>query len=313
MGETAARVGVRTTKINWATKAGAKRSWSGLKYHNTGDFLFNIKINFAKIESNMGLELRPSIEIRPETKLRLSPEQRQQLEQVISLQLKLKHPEFPDAARGLEGMMDADAILKEKNVLGVLVGSLSVDIWRKKVSQEKFRNHKDVDVMVVSPEANFSQFEGGVDWWLPQRIEDASGWPKVVSYRWVNGNDVQLRFGALYQKPHATLPDPAGLYLPGPKYVVEITKLTLLEKFKEEYPEQVIDAEVSEEIEKSLRKMFTAKTWDAYPESGALSAAIKEKFDESRVLCGYNMWRLGHPRTIAKFSGLRYTPGRNAI
>lgn len=242
----------------------------------------------------MGLELRPSLVTRPETKLRLSLEQRQQLEQILSLQPKLKHPEFPEAAKGLEGMVDADAILKKKNALGVLIGSLSVDIWKKKTTVEEFRNHKDVDVMVVSPETDISRFEGGIDWWVPQKVTDESRWPRIISYKWTNGNDVQLRFGHLYQKPNARSPDPAGLYLPDPEYIMEITKLTLFEKFKEDHPEQIIDEMVFEKVENRLRKMFTAKTWDAYPQSDALNAAVKERFDKSRVVG----WRLGAPKAV---------------
>lgn len=230
----------------------------------------------------MNLELRPSLEIKMEPKLKLSIEQKQQLEHILSLLPLIRHPEFPDAARGLEGMMDADKTLKDKNAFGVLIGGLSIDSWRK-TSRKKLRDHKDVDVMVLDPERNFDQFEKGVDWWLPEQFGKQAN-----DLVWVNGNNVELNFVVRYQSPRCPSGIPhrlgPGLYIPDPHWVVNATKLALMRQYEVENPDEAIDEEVAGALEEKMEKMFSKKALDAHPQFEALCEPVKSSFDNTRIL-----------------------------
>ncbi len=78
----------------------------------------------------------------------LSTEQKLLLKQVLAQRLELRHPEIPDAARGIEGMLAADALLKERNASGLLIGGLADAIWNQRRTEEELKAHKDTDVLV---------------------------------------------------------------------------------------------------------------------------------------------------------------------
>lgn len=116
----------------------------------------------------MGLSMSLSASlVQTQTKShRLSTDMRHALKLV---QL-LKSPTFPNALRGLEGFKSADEILKERGGVGVLIGGCLSSVWRSR-GWKKLNEHKDVDVLVLE-DYEFeleSDFEGGVDWWLPNR------------------------------------------------------------------------------------------------------------------------------------------------
>ena len=98
----------------------------------------------------------------------LSHAQKLGLKQLLLLEQKLKHPEYPNAARGLCGMQIAHQILQEREAPGVLIGGLSEAVWSQRRKEEDLYKHKDVDVMVLD-DVDIGKFEGGVDWWLPER------------------------------------------------------------------------------------------------------------------------------------------------
>jgi len=113
----------------------------------------------------------------PTQKHSLSHSQRLYLNQVLEQLQTLRHPEFPNAAKGLDGMLAADSILKSRNSSGVLIGGLCEEVWNQQTKPEDLLKHKDVDVLVLNPEFELQQnFEGGIDWWLEKqgRIKVAS-------------------------------------------------------------------------------------------------------------------------------------------
>lgn len=93
----------------------------------------------------------------------LSESQKQDLK--LILRQELRHPDFPNALKGFEGMLLADSALKSQNSIGLLVGSLSRAVWNRRVKEEDLEQHYDVDVMVMN-ESFYSEL--GIDWFLPR-------------------------------------------------------------------------------------------------------------------------------------------------
>lgn len=244
----------------------------------------------------MNLELRPSLSMNVEPRLTL--EARQQLKLLLTCQERLKDPEFPNAVKGLEGMVDADKILKDKNAIGILIGGLSVDSWRK-TNREKLRNHKDVDVMVLNQEIDFGKFEGGVDWWLPSK------YGKIVDQLvWANGNNVELNFALRIKGPPFSdyeLSRLSGLHIPDPRWIIDAAKLALLRQYAIENPDKTVSEEAADALEQKLEKMFTEKVWGTYPQSRALCQPVKTKFGQNRILSeNSSLWYPGfRPEPVA--------------
>jgi hypothetical protein len=71
------------------------------------------------------------------------------------------------AMRGLWGMNMADKVLKKYGIVGILIGSLTRQLWRG-ISLGRLLKMKDVDVLIpeqfesVRPEV----CESGIDWWI---------------------------------------------------------------------------------------------------------------------------------------------------
>lgn len=145
------------------------------------------------------MELQPQMSLAAE----LKPQQKAKLETLMNLQLLLQdsHGEIPSAAHGIEALKEADRILSERNAVGVVAGSVIKSLWSTD-SEPDIDQHKDIDVLVLSPNFTLQQpFEGGIDWFLPEerRLEIVSGKGhssinKTVRY-WVNGNGVFMRAG----------------------------------------------------------------------------------------------------------------------
>ena len=151
----------------------------------------------------------------------LSHAQKLGLNQLLLLEQKLKHPEYPNAVKGLEGMQTAHKILQEREASGVLIGGLSEAVWNQRRKEEDLYKHKDVDVLVLD-DVELEKFGGGVDWWLPKRgkitLKSSYGSSKGVDKQWyVNGNGVVLSFGA---QKHDQLPP--GLYIPDSEWVIDM-------------------------------------------------------------------------------------------
>lgn len=151
----------------------------------------------------------------------LSHAQKLGLKQLLKLELKLKHPEYPNAVRGLEGMQTAHQILQEREASGVLIGGLSEAVWNQRRKEGDLYNHKDVDVMVLD-DVDVGKFEGGVDWWLPEQgkitLKSDYGRVEGVDKQWyANGNGAVLSFGAKKQNQLAP-----GLYIPDSEWVIDM-------------------------------------------------------------------------------------------
>jgi len=60
--------------------------------------------------------------------LNLSHAQKLAFKQLLALKQTLKHPEVPNAKKGLEGMLAADKILKKRYSSGILIGGLAESV-----------------------------------------------------------------------------------------------------------------------------------------------------------------------------------------
>jgi hypothetical protein len=124
----------------------------------------------------------------------VTSELRMQLRQCMKLHF---YDPCVTATKGLEGMRVADAVLKDYDVPGVLVGGLASAIWNRRSTPDTLAQHKDVDVAVLAP-AGIRPLEAGVDWWMPKTTHvhvqtDYSKIDEDVTY-WQNVNHVILRY-----------------------------------------------------------------------------------------------------------------------
>ena len=152
---------------------------------------------------------------------KLDHQQKLQLSTLLELSQKLKHPEFPNAVQGLEGLRVSDKVLKEKNSAGLLIGGLSERVWNYRTKPNDLNKSKDVDVLVLNKEFEVEPFEYGIDWWLPKSanikiISDASSYNKNQTW-YENGNDAFLYFGV--REYHQLSP---GLYIPSRNFIINM-------------------------------------------------------------------------------------------
>lgn len=127
------------------------------------------------------------------------------------LEQTLIEPPFGgNSIKGLDGMIAADEILKNRQSVGLLAGGLALEIYGQRKKPQDLLKHKDVDVIVLSDNFELTQdFEAGIDWWMPET--------KEVDYRYGlknqrfhrNGNDC-VYFCEVILKENV----PPGLYLP---------------------------------------------------------------------------------------------------
>ncbi|MDP3956649.1 MAG: hypothetical protein Q8P97_01490 [bacterium] len=233
----------------------------------------------------MGFEMRMGLQQRQE--LRLNHKQKLKLEQLLKLEQELHHPEIPEAARGIKGMVLADTILKAKAGVGLLVGGLAETVWKTSASPEDLNSHKDVDVLVLGNGFPLEkEFEGGIDWWLPKkkkfdRISSSSGGNMIdiIAEWYENGNGIVLRY---YPEYSADLKP--GLYIPSPDIVTAI-KSTELETFS--LPSEDYDEDVSDVAARKIRRRMSVN----------LNPEIKKVFSEN-VLTGDNLQFYSHPHDI---------------
>ena len=169
------------------------------------------------------MELSLSLGYRQELSHRLSHEQRLGLKHLLLLEQKLRHPDIPNASKGLEGMQIAHEVLRTREAVGILIGGLAESVWNQRRKPEDLLKHKDVDVAVLDDAFKLSEkFEGGIDWWMPQdgKITITSDASRVegVQKRWYeNGNGVVLSFG-MNRSPELR----PGLYIPDSDWVEDM-------------------------------------------------------------------------------------------
>jgi hypothetical protein len=171
----------------------------------------------------LGMSLSLGCYQRCEQRHYLSQAQKLGLKQLLLLEQKLKHPEYPNVVKGLEGMQTAHQILQERGASGVLIGGLAESVWNQRRKPEDLYKNKDVDVAVLDDHFELGDnFEGGVDWWIPQNGEitlrsDASRVEGIQKKWYENGNGVILSFGV----NRNTKLNP-GLYIPDSEWVVDM-------------------------------------------------------------------------------------------
>jgi hypothetical protein len=127
------------------------------------------------------------------------------LETTITLQLTLNEAEAPpDAARGIEGLREADHILREHRTLGLLIGSVAKHIWLGIDDIDDLSEHRDIDIVILSSSCDHhpKQWEGGIDWWVRHSITEAP----------TNGTGHILRY-LFSLEPPAFSNLPYGLYV----------------------------------------------------------------------------------------------------
>lgn len=172
----------------------------------------------------------------------------------LLLKRQLRHPDF-DSTKGFEGLIKGHKILQDKNEAGVLVGGLSEDIWSRKRTMDELNQHKDVDIMVLGDSA-FSDFEGGIDWWLPRKEAvnsrgDLSIVENIKVKWWQNAMGVKLLFGL---KRGSEILKP-GLYIHQPSWIVEMREAESLARISSSIS---IDDDVLEAFRKKIeRRMGT--------------------------------------------------------
>lgn len=202
----------------------------------------------------------PRLELRSE--IRLSHEQRLELDRLLKFEQQLRRPPSFEATLGLEGMSSADELLKEKGVVGLLIGGLSEEVWRSEKTRIKLTDHKDVDVLVTNLEFSLDEiFQNGIDWWLPKeetfsKIKTRNGTPlDNVHVRWIeNGNGI-----ALHYFPHFVNEDylKPGLYIPDPDLVAKIKAEETLAVANGQGLEP--DYSVAETLQKRIRRRMTVQ------------------------------------------------------
>lgn len=115
----------------------------------------------------MELHLSQSVDQRLEHKQELKLNKSLKQELSLRLSLDLKSPAPIEALKGLEGVNEADKILKEKQLSGILIGGVAKKVWSRTFGPEDFIR-KDVDVLVFNSQKQIKFGEGGIDWWLPK-------------------------------------------------------------------------------------------------------------------------------------------------
>ncbi|MFA5117530.1 MAG: hypothetical protein WC695_01625 [Candidatus Omnitrophota bacterium] len=205
--------------------------------------------------SPIGMEL--TLQLRQE----LSSKQKIQLKQLLKFDPELTEPVPPLAAVGEEGLLVADRILKKHNAVGIVVGSVSKDLHNRLKKDADLKEHKDIDVVVLTKGVSLSApFEGGIDWWLPEDVTVNTKTYKGSSENeqrtiYVNGNGVFLRCASI--KDYGNLKP--GLHLPSRDFLIDLTFDTSL-SFVDESVEIDVDVETAfrERLERGIGRSMSA-------------------------------------------------------
>ncbi|MAH03783.1 hypothetical protein CMI39_03290 [Candidatus Pacearchaeota archaeon] len=202
-------------------------------------------------------------------KIKLDTKQKLGLKNLLLLEQKLKHPEYPNMKKGIDGLNTAHKILKKYQSPGILIGGLAEGVWNQRRKINELYKHKDVDVLVLDKNLKLSEkFEGGIDWWLPKEekitIRSDSGNKEDISQQWwKNGNGVILSFGV--KEDYKLSP---GLYIPSSKWIVNMREAEAESNINYGGINVEIDYEIFEKFKAHIEKRVKTR----------LPRFIKDKF-----------------------------------
>lgn len=199
--------------------------------------------------AKLGLRL----ELTHEQNLHLTHEQKLAYKHLLNIYQTLRTPVPDNALRGLDGLIEADTILKQNNSTGILIGGLAEEIWSQKRTKEQLEKHKDVDVLILDNNFQPEDFEGGIDWWVRRnaRIQTSSSNVKTdTTETWYeNAAGVVLTYlvNSHYQYRK-------GLYLPSDSLVIDTRLLECETRIDYNTMEGDFDTEAFEKLENQIRK-----------------------------------------------------------
>ncbi|MGB3113299.1 MAG: hypothetical protein WBC00_01590, partial [Candidatus Omnitrophota bacterium] len=209
---------------------GAGASWLAAPLIIAGIVVFSF-LGMMGLGGRLQLNLEMAEQL--ETKLKMK------LKQLMGLTIRIEKedPVPPEAKVGLEGLREADRILKEHGAVGIVIGSTGIDLYNGRKKDEDLEKHSDIDVVVLTAASQlkkpFEKFEGGIDWWFPEElpgnmnIKDAHG--ARVKRIFVNGNGVFMKAGVEVDTKLARVKLPgSGLYLPARDFAVDLTECTAM-------------------------------------------------------------------------------------
>ena len=159
---------------------------------------------------------------------------------------------IPRAKTGLEALFGADRILKEKNAVGIVVGSMAAALWNPATTSTVLEKHDDLDVMVLSPRTRFEINEGGIDWWTPRERSlrlNGSEIPRKIRY-WANAHDIFIRAGIL---PIDTTKLAPGLYLASAAFAADFTRQAALNSL---HPGLATSGHALQVLDRDLERMY---------------------------------------------------------
>ena len=173
----------------------------------------------------MVLSFGMGLELKQVQRQRLNQSQKLQLEQLQTISDSLKHEEFPNARKGLEGIFKAAEVLSYNRGTGILIGGLLNTIYNSNTIEEDLMKHKDVDILLLNDIYKPKKFEEGIDWWVPteKKIDIVGEYSKILGAKtkfWKNGNDIILSYGL--RSMNLLVP---GLYLPNLETVAEMKEI----------------------------------------------------------------------------------------
>jgi hypothetical protein len=205
----------------------------------------------------------PGFEFRQQNRLeqKFNHKQKLALETLLSFRQELRHGEFPNAVRGLQGMKIADELLKQRKSVGLLIGGVAEAIWKPRNTIADLDAHKDVDVMVTDEKFISEQpFEGGVDWWVPTeaRLKYHSGYSGLDYAErnlrwWANANGIVLAYGINQTNFADKVVLKPGLYVPSPDFIVGSRRAEIMGQVESKKVE-FVDGQVTDKYE---QKLFT--------------------------------------------------------
>jgi hypothetical protein len=154
------------------------------------------------------------------------------------------------AALGIDALLRADKLLKDRKAVAVIVGSVATDLWRKRATDQHLKKHGDIDIVVLSDGLELTDiYEEGYDWLLPVAVMTPAGDP-VLKLN-VVGGDTFLRACIGHKSLESIEP---GLYLPSRQFLIDLTLTVARSELSGDPEEQKLIRRLRAKIERRLGK-----------------------------------------------------------